>query len=54
VKLGCGGSPPKKVCSRSSLSLALWLALWGVIFIERVCGGLRLLRGRLFLRGQQL
>jgi len=47
-KIGCGGSPPKKACSRSGLSLALWLALWGVTFLERVCGGLRLLRRWLF------
>lgn len=28
MKIGCGGSPPKKACSRSGLSLAIWLALW--------------------------
>lgn len=33
VKIGCGGSPPKKACSRPGLSLALWLALWGVTFL---------------------
>jgi hypothetical protein len=27
VKTNCGGSPPKKVCSRLGLSLALWLAM---------------------------
>jgi hypothetical protein len=32
VKIACGGSPPKKAYSRSGLSLALWLALWGVTF----------------------
>jgi hypothetical protein len=54
VKIGCDGSPPKKACSRSGLSLALWLALWGVTFLERVGGELRLLRRRLILRGWQL
>jgi hypothetical protein len=39
---------------RSGLSLALWLALWGVTFLGRVCGGLELLRGQLVLRGQRL
>jgi len=52
VKIGCGGSPPIKACSQSGLSLALWLALWGVTFLGRVCGGLGLLRGRLFLCGR--
>jgi hypothetical protein len=54
MKIGCGGSPPIKACSQLGLSLALWLALWGVTFLRRVCGGLRLLRERLFLRGPRL
>jgi hypothetical protein len=48
VKIGCSRSPPKKACSRSSLSLALLLALWGVTFLGRVYGRLKLLHGRFF------
>jgi len=48
VKIGFGGSLPKEVCSRSSHSLAPWLALKVVISIGRECSGLGLLRGRLF------
>lgn len=54
VKIGCGGSPSRKACSQSSFPLALWVALWGVTFLGRVCGRLKLLRGRLFLRGRRL
>jgi hypothetical protein len=49
VKIGCSGSLLKKACSRSGLSLALLLALWGVTFLERVYGGLKFLRRRVFL-----
>jgi hypothetical protein len=48
VKIGFGGSLPKEVCSMSSLSLALWLALKEVSSLRRVCGGLMLLRERSF------
>jgi hypothetical protein len=48
-----GGSPPKKACSRSGLFLAL--ACTGkVTFLGKVCGELRLLRGRLILRDRRL
>jgi hypothetical protein len=51
VKIGSGGSLPKEVCSRSSHSLAHWLALDIVAFLGRGCGGLRVLRewGYLFI-----
>jgi hypothetical protein len=48
VEIGCGGSPPKEACSRSSPSLAHWLVLKEVSSRGRVCGGLKFFRGRLF------
>jgi len=53
-KTSCGGSPPKKVCSRSSPSFAPWLAHEVVAFPGRVFDALRLLQGQLSSRGQQL
>jgi hypothetical protein len=44
VKIGFGGSLPKEVCSKSSDSLVLWLALKVVASLGIVCGELRLLR----------
>lgn len=53
MKIDFGGSLSKGACSRSSPSLAPWLAPKVVVYYGRVCGRLRLLQGRLFLRGQQ-
>jgi hypothetical protein len=48
VQIGFGGSLSRKVCSRSRPTSTPWLALKVDVFLGRVCGGLRLLRGRLF------
>jgi hypothetical protein len=37
-KTSCGGSLPKKVCSRSSHSFVPWPVLEIVAFPEKVCG----------------
>jgi hypothetical protein len=52
VQIGSSGSLPRKDCLRSSPSSAPWLALKVDASLGRVCGGLELFRGRLFLRGQ--
>jgi hypothetical protein len=49
MQIGSGGSLPIKDCSRSSPSSAHWLALKVDTSLGRMCGGLRLLRGRFFL-----
>jgi hypothetical protein len=49
VKISCGGSLLKKVCSRSSSS-APWLVLKVVASLGRVCDGLGHLQGLPFLR----
>jgi hypothetical protein len=51
VQIGSSGSLPRKVCSRSNPFSALWLALKVDVSLRKVCGELKLLRGRLFLRG---
>jgi hypothetical protein len=48
VHIDFGGSLPRKVFSRLSPSLASWLAQKVVAFFGRVCGRLKLFRGRLF------
>jgi len=50
VQIGFGGALPREACSssRSSPSLAPWLALKVVASLRRVCGVLKLLRGLLF------
>jgi hypothetical protein len=53
-KTSCGGSPPKKVDSRSSHSFAPWHVLEVAASPGKVCGALRPLQGWLFLRGQGL
>jgi hypothetical protein len=47
VQIGFGRSLPRKACSRSSPSTP-WPALKVDTSLRRVCGGLRLLRGRFF------
>jgi hypothetical protein len=53
TKTSCGGSPPKKVCSRSS-PFTHWLAQEVVAFLGKVFGALRFLQWRVSFRGQQL
>jgi hypothetical protein len=43
VHIGFGGSLPREDCSKSSPSLAHWLALKVIVSFGRVCGGLMLL-----------
>jgi hypothetical protein len=43
-KTSCGGSPPKKVCSRSSPSFAPWPVLEVAASPGKVCGALKLLQ----------
>jgi len=53
VQISFGGSLPRETCLRSSPSLTPWLTRKVVASLGRVCGRLRLFRGRLFLHGRQ-